>query len=55
MLLLIVRDILNRGVTDFIFWNHIKDTVFGSLAFLAQRVFLLTVRIYEFTEDKLLA
>ena len=54
MLLLIIGDILNCGVADFIFWDHVKDTVLGSLAFLAQRVLLLAVRIYEFTEDKLL-
>jgi hypothetical protein len=55
MLLLIIRNILNCGVADFIFWNHVKDTVLGSLAFLAQRVLLLDVRINEFIEDKLLA
>lgn len=54
MLLLIIGDILNCGVANFIFWDHVKDTVLGSLAFLAQRVLLLAVGIYEFTEDKLL-
>ncbi len=53
-LLPIVGVVLDCCIAHFIFWDHVEDTVLGGLAFLAQRVFLLAVRNYEFIEGLLL-